>query len=128
VVIGVTPGRRGQTAASLKEGGFYAYIYSWVTAAAYPDRMDDRSYTWDPAKHAENCVKHGLDFEVVRRFEWERAVAFIDGRHNYGEVRRRAYGPIDGRLCVLVFTVRDEVVRVISLRKANRREVRRYGQ
>lgn len=88
--------------------------------------MDDQTYEWDRAKAAENVVKHGLDFELARRFDWDRAVAFIDSRREYGELRRRAYGPIDGRLCVLVFTIRDDVVRVISLRKANRREIKHY--
>lgn len=90
--------------------------------------MDDQAYEWDPAKAADNLGKHGLDFELVRRFDWHRAVAVVDDRRSYGEVRRRACGPIDGRLCVVVFTVRDEVVRVISLRKANRREIRQYGR
>ena len=56
------------------------------------------------------------------------AVVVPDERHLYRERRQRAFGLIDGRLHVLVFTMRGEVLRAISLRRANRREVSRYGQ
>jgi uncharacterized DUF497 family protein len=51
-----------------------------------------------------------------------------DDRYDYGEVRHRACGPIDGRLHMLVFTPRGEVLRAISLRKANAREAKRHDQ
>jgi len=89
--------------------------------------MDDRAFEWDERKRTANRAKHGLDFELVRRFEWDTAIAVEDARWDYGELRRRAYGLIDGRLCALVFTVRGETVRVISLRRAHAKETRRYG-
>jgi uncharacterized protein len=69
-----------------------------------------------------------FSFERVEDFDFETAVFKIDDRHDYGEVRVRAIGFLDGKLHVLVFTERGEDIRVISLRKANRAETRRYGE
>jgi uncharacterized DUF497 family protein len=82
--------------------------------------------TWDEAKRAKNLEKHGIDFSEAEAFDWDRAVSFADDRFEYGEVREVAYGFIRDRLHVLVFTSREEDVHVISLRKANEREKRRY--
>ncbi len=51
-----------------------------------------------------------------------------DDRFDYGEVRQVAFGRIGGRLFVCVFVDRGSTRRIISLRKANSREVKRYGQ
>lgn len=56
------------------------------------------------------------------------AVIDPDFRYAYGESRFQALGLIAGRLHLLVFTMRGDVLRVISLRKANLKEVRRYGE
>ena len=82
---------------------------------------------WDPAKEALNREKHGLGFEAVRRFEWRGVLEIEDTRFDYGERRWRAIGKIDGRLHVLVYAVRDDTIRVISLRKANQREARLHA-
>ena len=63
---------------------------------------------------------------MAERFEWESALVEADQRKGYGEPRFRAYGVIDDRLYCLVFTPRDGDTRIISLRKANRREVNDY--
>jgi uncharacterized DUF497 family protein len=55
------------------------------------------------------------------------AVVREDGRFDYGETRHVAFGEVDDALHCLVFTFRGSDVRAISLRKANRRENRRYG-
>jgi uncharacterized protein len=83
---------------------------------------------WDEEKRRANFEKHGIDFELVDAFEWETARIVTDERHVYGEPRLIAIGFIRGRLHVLVFTRRGNEIRVISLRKANRREVRRYAE
>jgi uncharacterized protein len=80
-------------------------------------------FEWDEAKRAANLAKHGVDFEEVRRFDWETAARRPDSRRDYGEVRWRSSGFIGQRLYVLIFTWRGERVRVISLRKANAMEV-----
>ena len=83
---------------------------------------------FDPDKDQSNRDKHGVSLADAARMDLDTAFVLADRRRTYGEVRRQAYGLIDGRLHVLVFTMRGEVMRVISLRKANAREVRRYGQ
>ncbi len=79
-------------------------------------------YEWDPSKARTNLTKHGVPFEAVAAFDWERAIIWQDTRRNYGEKRWIAIAPIGARLHVLVFARQGGRVRVISLRKANRRE------
>lgn len=83
---------------------------------------------FDPAKDEANCRKHGLSLALAEFFDLEAALLEIDARANYNETRFVALGPLGGRLHVMVLTVRDESIRVISLRKANRREVRKYDE
>jgi uncharacterized DUF497 family protein len=85
-------------------------------------------YSFDQAKLAANVARHGVWFAEAERFEWADAVIVIDSRMRYGESRLVATAPIDRRLYVMVFTLRDADVRIISLRKANLREVKRYAQ
>jgi len=61
-------------------------------------------------------------FALMARFDWETAVVIPDERKNYGEVRFRAAGLIDGRLHMVVFTRRAGAIRIITLRNANKRE------
>ncbi|MHC1741735.1 MAG: BrnT family toxin [Syntrophobacteraceae bacterium] len=67
-----------------------------------------------------------MSFEEAARFEWEGALVVQDTRQDYGELRFRALGYIGHRLHALVFTPCEGGMRVISLRKANNREVLRY--
>ena len=91
--------------------------------------MDDSpEYEWDEVKCQANSDKHGVDFESVEKFEWSDAVNWLDERQDYGEPRNTSIGKIDGRLHVCVWTPRDDVIRVISLRRANAREGRLYEQ
>jgi uncharacterized protein len=83
---------------------------------------------FDATKNALNIAKHGVDFAMVDGFEWDTAVVVEDTRKDYGETRLIALGYIYDRLHVLAFTVRDERIRPISLRKANKREIRRYAE
>ncbi|MDN3521526.1 BrnT family toxin [Halomonas ramblicola] len=84
--------------------------------------------TFDPEKSAANMASRGLSFELAVDFDWSSALVVEDRRQDYGEARFQALGLIGDRLHVLVFTPRPGSVRVISLRKANKREVRRYEQ
>ena len=84
-------------------------------------------YEWDENKRETNLEKHGVDFETVRNFYWETATVFEDLRFDYGERRFSAFGLIGNRLYVIAFARREKMVRVISLRKANSREVKFYG-
>lgn len=83
---------------------------------------------WDEAKRAANLAKHGVDFVVLGDFDWSAANIFEDRRRPYGEARFVAHGVIGGRLHAVVFTPRDDLLRIVSLRKANSREIRAYGQ
>ena len=83
-------------------------------------------FEFDPAKNALNSVGHGVALAAVFDFEWDHAVIDEDQRKNYREVRYRAIGQVKGRVHVLVFAIRSDVFRIISLRKANRREERYY--
>ncbi len=85
-------------------------------------------YEWDDAKDAANQRKHGVPFSAVLRFDWNRVIHEPDTRREYGELRILSMAPIDGRLYVLVWTPRGERIRVISLRKANRREGESYDE
>jgi uncharacterized DUF497 family protein len=85
-----------------------------------------RHFTNDPAKNERNIATRGIDFALAATFEFASAVIAIDDRKNYGEVREVATGFIGQRLHVLVFTMRGEACHVISLRKANKREVKAY--
>jgi uncharacterized DUF497 family protein len=83
---------------------------------------------FDPGKDQINQEKHGISLAAAADIDLESAIVIEDRRFNYGETRFIAYGPIDGRLHVLWFTMRGNVFRAIGLRRASRRERIRYGQ
>ncbi|MDQ1238203.1 MAG: uncharacterized protein QG577_388 [Thermodesulfobacteriota bacterium] len=83
-------------------------------------------YEWDETKNAANRVKHGLDFSVAEGFCWDTAMETIDDRDDYGEERWVALGLIGTRVHVMIYTMRRDNIRIISLRKANGREVDYY--
>ena len=84
--------------------------------------------SYDPAKNDHNLAIRGLSFDKVVEFEFETAVFTIDTRRDYGEIRHRALGLLDGRVHALVFVETQNGIRVISFRKANNREVNRYEE
>jgi len=79
---------------------------------------------FDPDKDAANIAKHGISLARAKDMVFAEALIEADQRFDYRESRWLAYGDLDGRLHVLVFTRRDDIIRAISLRKANQREVR----
>lgn len=84
-------------------------------------------FEWDEAKSELCFQERGFDFAYAARafFDPDRFVR-EDNRHSYGEVRYQLMGKIENRLFVLVYTPRRDMVRIISARKANQREVRHY--
>ena len=84
--------------------------------------------TFDPAKNARNIQERGLPFSMVENFDWQHAVIMEDTRQDYGERHFRAFGRIEDRLFAVVFTPRHDALHIISFRKANKREEKRYGQ
>ena len=85
-------------------------------------------YIWDEEKRRKNFVKHGLDFADVVLMDWPTATILEDARADYGERRYWAFAMWNTRLHLVAFAVRGEKVRVISFRRASRKEVRRYGK
>lgn len=81
---------------------------------------------FDSLKNERNIAERGLSFDLVRGFDFETAVFAVDDRHDYGETRLRALGLVDGRVHVVVFVEVTRGIRVISFRKANKREVQQY--
>jgi len=84
--------------------------------------------TYDRTKNTENINIRNLSFEQVVDFDFETINFTIDKRKNYGEIRRCAIGYFGNRLHALVFTETLKGIRVISFRKANKREVANYEQ
>ncbi len=83
---------------------------------------------FDPQKSQVNLTKHGISLLEAEGLEWENAVVVEDARRCYGEQRMIGIGYIGNRLHVVVFVDRGSTRRVISLRKANQREVVRYAE
>lgn len=81
---------------------------------------------YDEAKNQRNIELRGLSFELANDFDFENALE-VEQRVN-GELRYFALSMIENRLFALVYTLRADAIRVISLRKANSREVKRYEQ
>lgn len=81
---------------------------------------------FDPAKNEKNIRERDLSFTQVQEVDFETALFSIDFRRDYGEVRYRALGPFEGRLHALVFVETANGIRVISFRKANKREIKLY--
>lgn len=82
--------------------------------------------TFDPAKDAANVDKHGVSLALAAKLEWGWLLAAPDTRRDYGEARMIGYAMLRLRLYCVVFVDRGSERRVISLRKANPREVKAY--
>lgn len=85
-------------------------------------------FTFDLAKNEKNIAERGLSFVLAAELEWETALAVEDTRRDYGELRLRVLALLHGRLHAIVVTPRRDELRVISFRKANRKEEKLYEQ
>lgn len=83
---------------------------------------------FDSIKDATNQLKHGVSLGLAVELDWEAALVWIDDRSDYGETRMIALAPMSGILYYVAFVDRVRVRRIISLRRANRREVKYYVQ
>jgi uncharacterized protein len=81
---------------------------------------------FDPAKNERNIRERGLSFEQASDFDFETAGIYSEQRH--GELGRVAVGYLEARLHVLCYLPTASGIRVISFRKANAREARKYGK
>ena len=85
-------------------------------------------YEWDAVKNTENLSKHGLSFEDAERVFNGPCVTFEDRRFAYDEERFITLGLLKDRAVVIAHTQRGAVTRIISMRKANRREQKTYQE
>ena len=84
-------------------------------------------FEWDEAKSSACFECRGFDFAyAVRVFLDPYRIVAQDRRRDYGEDRYRLIGTVNGRACVVVYTLRGSAVRIISARKANAKEVADY--
>jgi uncharacterized DUF497 family protein len=88
----------------------------------------NQDISFDTAKSHRNEVERGLPFSLVLDLDWSSALIKEDTRRDCGERRLQVLGLIRGRLHAMVFTPRHDKVHVISLRKANNREVKHHEQ
>ena len=86
------------------------------------------SFTYDSTKDRRNIAKHGMSLGDAINFDIQGALTRIDHRIDYGETRYESMNYLNNRLYILIWTVRDGNIRVISLRKANKRERKRYEE
>lgn len=84
-------------------------------------------FEFDEQKNDENIGKHGISLASFSGFDSEPLV-LVDDRRDYGETRYRALGRIDDEGHCLVFTLRGSTMRLISLRRAHAKEMKRYGR
>jgi uncharacterized DUF497 family protein len=83
---------------------------------------------FDLIKDASNLEKHGVSLALASELDWDAALVWVDERMEYGEARMIALAPQTGILYYVAFVDRESVRRIISLRRANRREVKHYVQ
>jgi hypothetical protein len=86
-------------------------------------------FEWDERKASRNITKHAVPFDyAVRVFLDPHRLDNEDIRRDYSEERRLTLGKIEGRLFAVAYTTRGKVIRLISARKANEREQRKYDE
>lgn len=86
-------------------------------------------FTWDEQKNGTNIAKHGFDFVDAEIVFQSKLLVRQDNRKEYGENRYQGIGKINDVTVVVIFTIREsEIIRIISLRKANRSERKAYEE
>lgn len=83
---------------------------------------------WDERKRRINLRKHGIDFIGCEAIFAGVTKTMLDDRDDYGEERFVTFGLLDGRVVAVVHTESADTIRVISIRKAKRREQKLYFQ
>lgn len=85
---------------------------------------------FDLAKNRPNAAKHGVALDQAGELEWDWLLCRPDTRRDYRELRELreiGFAPIGEDVFCVVFVQRGDVFRVISLRRASRKEVRSYA-
>lgn len=87
---------------------------------------NEPAFEWNEAKRQRNLETHGVDFAKACKLDWDAAISIE--QNVAGEIRILSYAPMGKRLFAIVTTLRGTNIRVISFRKANQREVRKYAE
>ena len=89
--------------------------------------MQDDRFEWDDDKARNNLFSHKISFEVARLvFEDENSIDKIDDRNVYDEDRSNRVGIVGSKLIIVCYTYREDRIRIISARKATKREQKAY--
>jgi uncharacterized protein len=84
-------------------------------------------FEWDKSKAKVNYTKHGVSFDLAKGvFKDLLAIEYLDDRQDYDEERFVIIGMVEGHLLFVVYTERDEVIRIISARRAAKYEQEAY--
>ena len=83
---------------------------------------------FDPAKDVVNRASHGVSLALAEALDWDAALVWVDDRFEYDELRMIALAPKTSILYYVAFVERGEARRIISLRRATRREVAHYAE
>jgi len=81
---------------------------------------------FDPIKDARNKTNHGVSLALAGELDWDAGLVWVDDRFEYAELRMIALAPKTNILYYVAFVDRGSIRRIISLRRANRREVKHY--
>jgi uncharacterized protein len=88
---------------------------------------EENEFEWDSNKAASNLAKHGISFETARKAFYDYfAIDVLDTRFDYGEDRHNLIGMVDEHLLIVSYTMRKDVIRIISARGAEPHEKRKY--
>jgi uncharacterized DUF497 family protein len=91
--------------------------------------MNDGKFQWDDTRAASNVADHRVTFEAAREvFKDPFALDWLDESEGYGEDRYSVIGMSEGRLVYVAYTMRDEAIRIISARRAEAQDRRRYHE
>jgi uncharacterized protein len=85
-------------------------------------------FEWDSAKEQANRKKHGVDFQTAAKVFLDPYVIEFDDIDTKGELRFSAIGLVEGRMLFVTYTMRGDVVRIISARGAEPHEKRKYHE
>jgi uncharacterized protein len=89
--------------------------------------MENNNFQWDDEKDNKNQDKHGISFDEAQEIFMFPIIEYEDNRQDYGEVRKIATGRnTENFLMTVVYTFRNDKIRIISARTANKKERKKY--
>ena len=90
-------------------------------------KLSHSQFEWDSNKNKNNRKKHHIDFEDARDVFNSPIIIKEDNRKDYGEIREIGIGKLNKNIIVvIIFTIRNNKVRLISARMANKKERKKY--